>query len=70
MCFFNKTFIILNQQFHKSKGHGIKDCIIKIRNNDIPRETQHMPSRTLDIKLGLDITQNCYQKFVTFVPIE
>ena len=32
-----------------------------------------MSSRALDIKLGLDINQNCYQKFVksiTFVPIE
>ena len=27
-----------------------------------------MSSRALDIKLGLDICQNCYQKFVTFVP--
>ena len=26
-----------------------------------------MSSRALDIKLGLDISQNCYQKFVTFV---
>ena len=34
---------------------------------DIPRESYHMSSRALDIKLGLDISQNCYQKFVTFV---
>ena len=26
-----------------------------------------MSSRALHIKLGLDISQNCYQKFVTFV---
>ena len=32
----------------------------------IPRESYHMSSQAL----GLDISQNCYQKFVTFVPIE
>ena len=39
----------------------------------IPRESYHMSSRALDRKLCLDISQNCYQKFVTFVtfvPIE
>ena len=37
----------------------------------IPHESYHMSSRALDIKLGLDISQNCYQNFfsfVTFVP--
>ena len=46
---------------------------INIEHKDIPRESYQVSSRALDIKLGLDISQNCYQKFVTFVtfvPIE
>ena len=45
---------------------GVKDMMI-------PREPYHIFIRALDIKLGLGISQNCYQKFVTFVtfvPIE
>ena len=35
--------------------------------DNVPRESYHMSNWALDIKLGLDISQNCYQKFVTFV---
>ena len=44
-------------------------CISKYpKMRELIYRVSHIKCPALHIKLGLDISQNCYQKFVTFVP--
>ena len=64
---FSNEFFLLIYLLLENKSNTIRKVWKSKYKKHIPRESYHMPFRALDIKLGLDINQNCYQKFVTFV---